>query len=147
MFLGVDRDKTGRIGFFGSSGGTSGFGLQIGTVPTRSGRLASMDQPRSATTNTLASMLLYLIWVTRNKTVHREGLCDREGTVAIRIQLYFYSYVKSCIKLDYHVAKIKASWQIFESFGLACARSVTAIACIFYFKNLWKILKSYKRLL
>ena len=41
MFLGVDRDKSGRIGFFGSSGGTSGFGLQIGTVPTRSGRLAS----------------------------------------------------------------------------------------------------------
>ena len=42
MFSGVDRDKTGWIGFFGSSGGTSGFGLQIGTVPTRSGRLASM---------------------------------------------------------------------------------------------------------
>ena len=42
VFLGVDRDKTGRIGFFGSSGWTSGFGLQIGTVPTRSGRLASM---------------------------------------------------------------------------------------------------------
>ena len=42
MFLGVDRDKSGRIGFFGSSGGTSGFGVQIGTVPTRSGRLASM---------------------------------------------------------------------------------------------------------
>ena len=42
MFLGVGRDKSGRIGFFGSSGGTSGFGLQIGTVPTRSGRLASM---------------------------------------------------------------------------------------------------------
>ena len=42
MFWGVDRDKTGRIGFFGSSGGTSGFGLQTGTVPTRSGRLASM---------------------------------------------------------------------------------------------------------
>ena len=42
MFWGVDRDKTGQIGFFGSSGGTSGFGLQIGTVPTRSGRLASM---------------------------------------------------------------------------------------------------------
>ena len=42
-FLGVDRYKTGRIGFFGSSGGTSGFGLQIGTVPTRSGRLASMS--------------------------------------------------------------------------------------------------------
>ena len=47
------------------------------------------DQPRSATTNTLASMLLYSIWVTRNKTVHREGLCDREGAVAIRIQLYY----------------------------------------------------------
>ena len=30
------------IGFFGSSGGTSGFGLQIGTVPTIPGRLASM---------------------------------------------------------------------------------------------------------
>ena len=43
MFLGVDRDKSRRIGFFGSSGGTSGFGLQIGTVPTRSGRLASMN--------------------------------------------------------------------------------------------------------
>ena len=42
MFLGVDRDKSGRIGFFGSSGGTSGFGLQIGTVQARSGRLASM---------------------------------------------------------------------------------------------------------
>ena len=42
VFLGVDRDKSGRIGFFGSSGGTSGFGLQIGTVPTGSGRLASM---------------------------------------------------------------------------------------------------------
>ena len=42
VFLGVDRDKLGRIGFFGSSGGTSGFGLQIGTVPMRSGRLASM---------------------------------------------------------------------------------------------------------
>ena len=52
------------------------------------------DQPSSATTNTLASMLLFSIWVTRNiinKTVHREGLSDREGTVAIRIQLYFYS--------------------------------------------------------
>ena len=45
VFLGVDRDKSGRIGFFGSSGGTSGFGLQIGTVPTRSGRLASMLTP------------------------------------------------------------------------------------------------------
>ena len=44
VFLGVDRDKSGRIGFFGSSGGTSGFGLQIGTVPTRSGRLASMQR-------------------------------------------------------------------------------------------------------
>ena len=46
------------------------------------------DQPKSETTNTLASMLLHSIWVTRNKTVHREGLCDREGTVTIRIQLY-----------------------------------------------------------
>ena len=42
VFWGVGRDKSGRIGFFGSSGGTSGFGLQIGTVPTRSGRLAGM---------------------------------------------------------------------------------------------------------
>ena len=39
VFLGVDRDKSGRIGFFGSSGGTSGFGSpnrdcpdEIGTV-------------------------------------------------------------------------------------------------------------------
>ena len=85
----------------------------IGTVPaitklTCADMVIGMkDQPRSATTNTLASMLLYSIWVTRNKTVHREGLCDREGTVAIRIQLYFYSYLKCCIKLDYHVAKIK----------------------------------------
>ena len=39
MFLGVDQDKSV---FLGSSGGTSGFGLQIGTVPTRSRRLASM---------------------------------------------------------------------------------------------------------
>ena len=52
------------------------------------------DQPRSEMTNTLASMLLYSIWVARNKTVHREGLCDHEGAVAIRIQLYFYSYLK-----------------------------------------------------
>ena len=74
------------------------------------------DQPRSATTNTLASMLLHSIWVTRNKTVHREGLCDREGTVAIRIQLYFYSYLKSCIKLDYHVAKIKNKLTDFRKF-------------------------------
>ena len=42
VFLGVGRDTSGRIGFFGSSGGASGFGLQIGTVPTRSGRLESM---------------------------------------------------------------------------------------------------------
>ena len=49
MFLGVDQDKSGRIGFFESSGGTSGFGLQIGTVPTRSGRLASMYIPVSRT--------------------------------------------------------------------------------------------------
>ena len=41
------------------------------------------------TLETLASMVLHSIWVTRNKTAHREGLCDREGTVAIRIQLYF----------------------------------------------------------
>ena len=36
--IGTKRD------FFESSGGTSGFGLQIaiGTIPTRSGRLASM---------------------------------------------------------------------------------------------------------
>ena len=61
------------------------------------------DQPRSETTNMLASLLLYSIWVARNKTVHRDGRCDREGTVAIQIQLYFYSF----IKLDYHVAKIK----------------------------------------
>ena len=74
------------------------------------------DQPRSATANTLASMLLHSIWVTRNKTVHREGLCDREGTVAIRIQLYFYSYLKSCIKLDYHVAKIKNKLTDFRKF-------------------------------
>ena len=46
VFLGVDRDKSGRIGFFGSSGRTSGFGLQIGTVPARSGRLARMRVPR-----------------------------------------------------------------------------------------------------
>ena len=39
-------------------------------------------------------MLLYSIWVARNKTVHREGLCDREGTVAIRTQFYFYVYIK-----------------------------------------------------
>ena len=39
VLLGADRDKSGRIGFFGWSGGTSGFGLQIGTVPTRSGWL------------------------------------------------------------------------------------------------------------
>ena len=51
------------------------------------------DQPRSDMANTLASMLLYPIWVARNKTVHREGLCDREGAVAMRIQLYFYSYL------------------------------------------------------
>ena len=38
--------KTGRIGFLGSSGWTSGFGLQIGAVPTRSGRLASMCMSR-----------------------------------------------------------------------------------------------------
>ena len=37
--IGTNRDESV---FFGSSGGTSGFGLQIGTVPTRSGRLASM---------------------------------------------------------------------------------------------------------
>ena len=43
MFLGVDWDKSGRIGFFGSSGGTSGFGFQTGTVPTRLGRLASIS--------------------------------------------------------------------------------------------------------
>ena len=48
------------------------------------------DQPRSETTNTLASMLLYSIWVARNKTVRRKGLCDRKGTVAIRIQLYSF---------------------------------------------------------
>ena len=74
------------------------------------------EQPRSATTNTLASMLLYSTWITRNKTVHREGLCDREGTVAIRIQLYFYSYLKSCIKLDYQVAKIKNKLTDFRKF-------------------------------
>ena len=75
-----------------------------------------LGQPRNATTNTLASMLLYSIWITRNKTVHREGLCDREGTVAIRIQLYFYSYLKSCIKLDYQVAKIENKLTDFRKF-------------------------------
>ena len=40
-FWAFDRDKSGRIGFFGSSGRTSGFSLQIGTVLTRSGRLAT----------------------------------------------------------------------------------------------------------
>ena len=74
------------------------------------------DQPRSEMTNTLASMLLYLIWVARNKTVHREGLCDCEGAVAIRIKLYFYSYLKSFIKLDYHVAKIKNKLAEFRKF-------------------------------
>ena len=44
VFWGVDRDKSVRIGFLGSPGETSGFGLQIGTVPTRLGRLASMDK-------------------------------------------------------------------------------------------------------
>ena len=52
-FFGVDRDKTGRIGFFGSSGGTSGFGLQIGTVPTKSRRLASMPILTTSSTPTL----------------------------------------------------------------------------------------------
>ena len=42
-FWALSRDKSIRIGIFGSSGGKSGFGLQIGTVPTRSGRLASMQ--------------------------------------------------------------------------------------------------------
>ena len=85
------------------------------------------EQPRSATTNTLISMLLYSIWITRNKTVHREELCDREGTVAIRIQLYFYSYLKSCIKLDYQVAKIENKLTDFRKFwaGLACASLIS----------------------
>ena len=47
------------------------------------------NQQRSETTITLASML-----VARNKTVQREGLGDREGAVATRIQLYFYDYLK-----------------------------------------------------
>ena len=59
MFLPVDRDKSGRIRFFGSSGGTSGFGLQIGTVPTRSGRLASM---LSAMHNFVRSELSVSFW-------------------------------------------------------------------------------------
>ena len=43
--MGVDRDKSGQIRFFGLSGATSGFGLQIESVPTSSGRLASMTLP------------------------------------------------------------------------------------------------------
>ena len=76
------------------------------------------DQPRSETTNALATMLLYLIWVAWNKTVHdREGLCDHEGAVAIRIQLYFYAWLlKSFIKLDYHVAKMKNKLREFQTF-------------------------------
>ena len=60
VFLGVDRDKTGRIGFFGLSGGTSGFGLQIGTVPTRSGRLASM-QPAYGLPIQIATITRWLV--------------------------------------------------------------------------------------
>ena len=41
-FLALIGTKRDESAFFGSSGGASGFGLQIGTVPTRSGRLASM---------------------------------------------------------------------------------------------------------
>ena len=37
-------------------------------------------------------------------------------SVAIRIQLYFYSYLKSCIKLDYHVAKVKNKLTDFRKF-------------------------------
>ena len=107
------------------------------------------EQPRSATTNTLPSMLLYSIWITRNKTVHREGLCDREGTVAIKIQLYFYSYLKSCIKLDYQVAKIKNKLTDFRKIwaGLCQISDSNSLHFLYHFKNLWKILKSYKRLL
>ena len=116
-------------------------------IEERDGDLGIKDQPRSETTNTLALMLIHSIWVARNKTVHREGLCHREGAVAIRILFHYYGVLKSFIKLDFRTAKIKNKLTEFQNSGLACAKPQTAITCIFYFKNLQKILKSNKRLL
>ena len=82
VFLGVDRDKSGRMGFFGSSGATSGFGHQIGTVPTRSGRLASMHKPHSNKTRDWQQPE----WLDQGKTISRAlpklGISDvKIGTV------------------------------------------------------------------
>ena len=120
--------------------------LPTGTVPaitklTCADMIIGMnDQPRRETTNTLASMLWYSISVTRNKTVHREGLCDREGTVAIRIQLYLNSYLKSCIKLDYHVAKIKNKLTEFRKFwaGLCQISDSNSLHFLLILKTFWK---------
>ena len=57
----IDRDKSWRIGFFGSSGGTSGFGLQTWTVPTRSGRLASVISSLSDLSFKVKEQLLNLM--------------------------------------------------------------------------------------
>ena len=48
MFLGVDRDKTGRIGFLGSSGGRSGFDLKIGDCPDEIGTVGKYAIPSKA---------------------------------------------------------------------------------------------------
>ena len=77
MFMHVDRDKTGRIGFFGSSGGTSGFCLQIGTVPTRSGRLASMGETEK-NRHTRDKQITYIVAKNSMKTGKTDGRAERE---------------------------------------------------------------------
>ena len=79
--IGTNR---GRIGFFGSSGGTSGFGLQIGTVPARSGRLASMR------TSTGFASSRFSRWQSENQKDSRLGrvrIIISDGSCTLQIKM------------------------------------------------------------
>ena len=103
VFWGVDRDKTGRIGFFGSSGGTSGFGLQIGSVPTRSGRLASMPYERGWESTVVCH--LFLVRVSERSAVCSQALCVVSGEASAD----FKRLSRSHFSLDSHKQAILVS--------------------------------------